>query len=158
VVKAQDIFGNESQQTRRLLIHEDQAPLLSWQDGAPGDRQQRGQPLRGVLLVQDDFFSSSDAAQEYLLLISSLRGLSAARGLLGAAPCAEVLRLDVGEVAFAYPGACGCQCFILLIDKPYLAVGGDRMVVRGGQESLDPRRMKIGNQARSWSAQFYSRD
>lgn len=82
VIKAQDIFGNESQQTRRLLIHQDQAPSLSWQDSAPGEQQMRGQPLRGVLRVQDDYSSSAaNVAQEHLLLISSLRGLGGAQGV-----------------------------------------------------------------------------
>src|SRR5690606_31809053 len=54
-VKAADVLGNVSLQTRRLLVNADQAPRLTWADGLPATQQQRGQPLRGNLKVQDDY-------------------------------------------------------------------------------------------------------
>ncbi|WP_443190685.1 Ig-like domain-containing protein [Pseudomonas indica] len=160
VIKAKDLLGNESQQTRRLLIQRDLPPKLAWRDGQPNESQQRGQPLRGTLTVTDDFSSgTSQDAVDHLLVISSLRELGgAARDIQGLTRQESQPARNRARISLAYPEAQGWQGGLLLNGKAFVQVQGDRLLLDGGEESQQPRSLQVGDQTGFWTMETYSRN
>ena len=152
-VKATDLLGNESLQTRRILIQSDQPPKLAWRDASPSAQQQRGQPLRGSLQVTDDY---DNGTVEHLLAFSSLRDLTTARQAKGLTVKKD--NRNIPQLAFDYPEAGSWQGALLYNEKTFLSVTNGRLTLQGGEESNAPRSLKVGEQTSSWEVETYSRN
>ena len=80
-------------------------------------------PLRGSLVVQDDFNDGAPASTgRYLLAASSLRDLGGARDIRGLTKVDATSQQNSPLISIAYPEAQGWQGDLLLNEKPFLQV------------------------------------